>query len=124
MLRKKILFGFDFPVIAPDHWLADFAQLEIKDDVRPLILEDNAIRMLGLSPAPSATRPPRTDMESTMTEEITRTQVGIVGAGPVGLMLSHLLHLRRIDRSCSTCAAARTSRRPSAPGCWNRAPST
>jgi 2-polyprenyl-6-methoxyphenol hydroxylase-like FAD-dependent oxidoreductase len=36
-------------------------------------------------------------MESTMTEEITLTQVGIVGAGPVGLMLSHLLHLRRID---------------------------
>jgi len=32
-----------------------------------------------------------------MTEEITLTQVGIVGAGPVGLMLSHLLHLRRID---------------------------
>ena len=24
-----------------------------------------------------------------------RTQVGIVGAGPAGLMLSHLLHLRR-----------------------------
>jgi len=61
MLRKKILFGFDFPVIAPDHWLADFAQLEIKDDVRPLILKDNAIRMLGLAPAPSTTRPPRTD---------------------------------------------------------------
>src|SRR5919202_4507539 len=26
-----------------------------------------------------------------------RTQVGIVGAGPAGLMLSHLLHLRGID---------------------------
>jgi len=26
-----------------------------------------------------------------------RTQVGIVGAGPAGLLLSHLLHLRRID---------------------------
>ena len=25
-----------------------------------------------------------------------RTQVGIVGAGPAGLMLSHLLHLRGI----------------------------
>jgi cation diffusion facilitator CzcD-associated flavoprotein CzcO len=32
-----------------------------------------------------------------MTEEITRTLVGIVGAGPAGLMLSHLLHLRGID---------------------------
>jgi 2-polyprenyl-6-methoxyphenol hydroxylase-like FAD-dependent oxidoreductase len=26
-----------------------------------------------------------------------KTQVGIVGAGPAGLMLSHLLHLRGID---------------------------
>jgi p-hydroxybenzoate 3-monooxygenase len=28
---------------------------------------------------------------------LTRTQVGIVGAGPAGLMLGHLLHLRGID---------------------------
>ena len=28
--------------------LADFAQLEIKDEVRPLILKENAVRMLGL----------------------------------------------------------------------------
>jgi p-hydroxybenzoate 3-monooxygenase len=27
-----------------------------------------------------------------------RTQVGIVGAGPAGLLLSHLLHLQRIER--------------------------
>jgi len=26
-----------------------------------------------------------------------RTQVGIIGAGPAGLMLSHLLHLNGID---------------------------
>ena len=26
-----------------------------------------------------------------------RTQVGIVGAGPAGLMLSHLLHLEGMD---------------------------
>lgn len=26
-----------------------------------------------------------------------RTQVGIIGAGPAGLMLSHLLHLEGID---------------------------
>jgi p-hydroxybenzoate 3-monooxygenase len=29
--------------------------------------------------------------------QVTRTQVGIVGAGPAGLMLGHLLHLRGID---------------------------
>ncbi|HUQ55143.1 FAD-dependent monooxygenase, partial [Lentzea sp.] len=28
---------------------------------------------------------------------MTRTQVGIVGAGPAGLMLSHLLSLNGID---------------------------
>jgi p-hydroxybenzoate 3-monooxygenase len=26
-----------------------------------------------------------------------RTQVGIIGAGPAGLLLSHLLHLRGIE---------------------------
>src|SRR6187402_1775227 len=30
-------------------------------------------------------------------ETIMRTQVGIVGAGPAGLLLSHLLHLRGIE---------------------------
>jgi uncharacterized protein len=48
LLKHKVLFGSDFPVITPDRWLDDFAQLEIKDEVRPLILKDNAIRMLGL----------------------------------------------------------------------------
>ena len=48
LLRRKVLFGSDFPVIQPDRWLADFAKLEIKDEVRPLILKENAVRMLGL----------------------------------------------------------------------------
>lgn len=50
MLKRKVLFGSDFPVITPDRWLADFEQLEIKDEVRPLILKENAVRMLGLDP--------------------------------------------------------------------------
>jgi uncharacterized protein len=48
MLRTKVLFGSDFPLITPDRWMTDFAALEIKDEVRPLILKENAIRMLGL----------------------------------------------------------------------------
>jgi predicted TIM-barrel fold metal-dependent hydrolase len=48
LLKHKVLFGSDFPVITPDRWLADFAALDIKDEVRPLILKDNAVRVLAL----------------------------------------------------------------------------
>jgi hypothetical protein len=48
LLRRKVLFGSDFPMITPDRWLADFAELEIRDEVRPLILKENAIDLLGL----------------------------------------------------------------------------
>ncbi len=48
VLKHKMLFGSDYPVITPDRWLADFAALAIKDDVRPLILKDNAARLLRL----------------------------------------------------------------------------
>jgi uncharacterized protein len=49
LLKRKVLFGSDYPVLTPDRWLADFAKLEIEDDVRPLILKHNAVRMLGLT---------------------------------------------------------------------------
>jgi predicted TIM-barrel fold metal-dependent hydrolase len=49
MLQDKVLFGSDFPVITPDRWLDDFAGLDIKPDVRPKILKDNACRLLGLT---------------------------------------------------------------------------
>jgi len=48
VLKKKVLFGSDYPWITPDRWLADFAQIGIKEEVRPLILKDNAARLLGL----------------------------------------------------------------------------
>jgi predicted TIM-barrel fold metal-dependent hydrolase len=47
-LRHKVLFGSDFPVLTPDRWLADFANLDLKEEVRPLILKENALRLLGL----------------------------------------------------------------------------
>ncbi|MHA6804760.1 amidohydrolase family protein [Salinifilum ghardaiensis] len=47
-LRHKVLFGSDFPVIQPDRWMRDFEELEIKDEVRPLIFKENALRVLGL----------------------------------------------------------------------------
>ncbi len=49
LLRDKVLFGSDYPVLTPDRWLADFAALDIRDEVRPLILKDNAARLLGLA---------------------------------------------------------------------------
>ena len=48
LLREKVLFGSDFPVLTPDRWLADFDTLEIKPEVRPMILKDNAVRLLRL----------------------------------------------------------------------------
>jgi predicted TIM-barrel fold metal-dependent hydrolase len=48
LLKDKVLFGSDYPVITPDRWLADFAKLDIKPEVRPKILKDNAARLLGL----------------------------------------------------------------------------
>ncbi len=48
LLKHKMLFGSDFPLITPDRWLSDFEKLPIKDDVRPLVLKENAIRLLGL----------------------------------------------------------------------------
>jgi predicted TIM-barrel fold metal-dependent hydrolase len=48
LLKTKVLFGSDYPLITPDRWLADFEKIAIKDEVRPLILRENAIRLFGL----------------------------------------------------------------------------
>jgi predicted TIM-barrel fold metal-dependent hydrolase len=48
MLKHKVLFGSDYPWITPDRWLADFEKIAIRDEVRPLILKENAVRLFGL----------------------------------------------------------------------------
>jgi len=48
LLKDKILFGSDYPVIDPQKWMAEFEKLPIKPEVRPKILKENAIRLLGL----------------------------------------------------------------------------
>jgi uncharacterized protein len=48
MLRRKVLFGSDYPLITPERWLADFAQLDIRPEARPGILKANACQVLGL----------------------------------------------------------------------------
>ena len=49
LLRDRVLFGSDFPLITPDRWLEDFARADFRDDVRPLVLKQNAARLLGLA---------------------------------------------------------------------------
>ena len=51
LLKHKVLFGSDYPLLTPDRWLADFEKTGIRDEVRPLILKENAVRLLGLGPA-------------------------------------------------------------------------
>lgn len=48
LLKHKVLFGSDYPLITPDRWLADFEKVAFRDEVRPLILKENAVRLLGL----------------------------------------------------------------------------
>jgi predicted TIM-barrel fold metal-dependent hydrolase len=48
LLKDRVLFGSDYPLITPDRWMKDFAEAGFKDEVRPLILKENAIRLLRL----------------------------------------------------------------------------
>lgn len=48
ILKHKMLFGSDWPAITPDRWLADFDKAPFRDEVRPLLLKENAKRLLGL----------------------------------------------------------------------------
>lgn len=56
-----------------------------------------------------------------------KTQVAIVGAGPAGLLLSHLLHLKGIESvvlESRTRADIESTIRAGVLACWNRAPWT
>jgi predicted TIM-barrel fold metal-dependent hydrolase len=49
LLRHKVMFGSDYPLISPERWLADFAELGIDPAHHPAILKGTAARVLGLS---------------------------------------------------------------------------
>jgi len=49
LLKDRMLFGSDFPLITPERWMKDFDEAGFKDKVKPLILKENAKRLLGLS---------------------------------------------------------------------------
>lgn len=48
-LKKRVLFGSDFPLLTPDRWMRDAETSgALKPEVMPGILKDNAARLLGL----------------------------------------------------------------------------
>ena len=49
LLKKKVMFGSDYPMLTPDRWLADFEAVGFREEVKPLILKENAARFLGLA---------------------------------------------------------------------------
>jgi len=48
VLKDRVLFGSDFPLITPDRWLRDIEATNLKREALPGILKDNAIRLLGM----------------------------------------------------------------------------
>jgi predicted TIM-barrel fold metal-dependent hydrolase len=48
LLKEKVLFGSDYPVLMPERWLKDFDALGLEPDIRQLILLENARRVLKL----------------------------------------------------------------------------
>ncbi|MEG3636381.1 amidohydrolase family protein [Micromonospora palythoicola] len=49
LLKRRVLFGTDYPLLTPDRWLRDVRATDLKPEVLPGILKDNAVRLLGLS---------------------------------------------------------------------------
>ena len=49
MLKEKMLFGTDYPLITPDRWMKDFKEAGFREEVHQLILKDNACKVLGLA---------------------------------------------------------------------------
>ena len=45
LLKDKILFGSDYPVLSPEKWVEEFDKLPIKPEVRPKIMKENAARL-------------------------------------------------------------------------------
>jgi uncharacterized protein len=48
LLKDRVLFGSDFPLISPERWMEDAKVAGFKEEVMPGILKGNAIRLLGL----------------------------------------------------------------------------
>lgn len=49
LLKEKVLFGTDFPVLTPERWMDDLAKTSLRDEVKPGLFKHNAARLLGLA---------------------------------------------------------------------------
>jgi hypothetical protein len=49
LLKSKVLFGTDFPMLTPERWLADLDKTGIRDEIKPGLFKENAARLLGLA---------------------------------------------------------------------------
>jgi uncharacterized protein len=49
LLKEKVLFGTDFPMLTPERWMADLAKTSLREEIKPGLFKDNAARLLGLS---------------------------------------------------------------------------
>lgn len=49
LLKDRVLFGSDFPLISPERWLKDVEEAGFRDEVKPGILKGNAVRLLRLA---------------------------------------------------------------------------
>ena len=49
LLKHKMLFGTDFPVLTPERWMSDIEKTALRDEVKPGIFKDNAAKLLGLT---------------------------------------------------------------------------
>jgi len=50
LIKDRVLFGTDFPLLTPDRWLDDAQHVGFSADAMPGILRGNAMRLLGLIP--------------------------------------------------------------------------
>jgi hypothetical protein len=48
LLRDKVMFGTDFPMLTPERWRSDLETTAIRDEVKPALYKHNAARLLGL----------------------------------------------------------------------------
>jgi predicted TIM-barrel fold metal-dependent hydrolase len=49
LLKDKMMFGTDFPVLTPERWMEDLTKISIRDEVKPGLFKQNAARLLGLA---------------------------------------------------------------------------